>query len=164
MLKFLSRWPVLAVFALATGLIFYSFEWVIEGAGAPLLDMIRNGPDAERHLSAMTEAQRARHLFGTLVNDSLYPLAYGGLLAGLAYRFGASRSSLLVIPAVATVVVDFAENGIQALALAGGPNLLAAKTVITPLKFGLFFLAAFIALCLILLALGRKLLGGRSTA
>ncbi len=156
-LKFLSRTPVLIFMLAAFLLIGYSFAWVQAGIGeGPLLDMINSGVEARDRIAAMTDAQRARHLFGTLVNDMVYPLAYGGLLAGLAFRFGGGRGRLLAIPAIATVIVDVTENIVQALALTGTADVLAAKDLLTPLKFGLFILAAMIALGVIIWAvIGR---------
>ena len=157
MLKFLSRTPVLIFMLIAFLAIGYSFSWVQAGIGeGEILDTITNGEDARARIAVMTEAQRSHHLFGTLVNDMAYPLAYGGFLAGLAYRFGGQRGGLLALPALATVVVDFVENTIQALALTGTADLLAAKTVLTPLKFGLFLLAGLIALGLIIWAVYRR--------
>lgn len=156
MLNFLSRGPVLLVFLAVTLAITYSFQWVSEGAGRPLLDMIWSGAEANVHLAQMSDAQKARHLFGTVVNDTAYPLAYGGLLIGLAARYGADISSRLAWPAIATVVADLAENTVQALALADGPNLLSLKSFLTPVKYGLFAIAALIAVFLLGRALGHK--------
>ena len=158
MMTFISRGPVLVILFVAFFAIGYSFQWVSEGAGKPLLDMIWSGAEANQHLAGMNEAQKARHLFGTLVNDTAYPLAYGSLLAGLAIRFGGDISARLAWPALATVMVDLAENTVQAMALADGPNLLFLKTFLTPLKFGLFALATLIVVFVLGRALGRRLL------
>ena len=158
MLKFLSRTPVLIFMLIAFLAIGYSFQWVQAGIGeGAILDTISNGTEARARIAAMSGAEKQHHLIGTLLNDSLYPLAYGGLFAGLAARFGGSRAQLAAFPALATVVVDFTENTIQALALAGQADMLAAKNILTPLKFGLFISAVLVAAFLILWAVYRRL-------
>ena len=49
------------------------------------------------------------------------------------------------LPAFGVVIADLTENMVQVLALAGWVDALDAKAWLTPLKFGLFFLAAGIA-------------------
>ena len=156
MLNFISRTPILIGLFLAMLVIGYLFGGVREASGGVLLDTIWNGADAKAHLLAMTAEQKSAHFWGTAVNDMLYPFAYGGLFAGLAWRFGGHRFPL-VIPAMSVIIVDLAENTTQALALAGNDGLIGLKDVLTPLKFGLFLLAVVIAVFCLIGALIQKL-------
>jgi hypothetical protein len=150
----LRRWPVILVFFIAMLLIGMSFAPVRNAIDGPLLDMIWSGTEAEARLSELSLDQRKVHFWGTVINDTLYPLAYGGFFAGVAGRFTADRRrGLVIVPAVATIVVDLAENTVQALALSGSISLLSLKTVLTPLKFGLFAVSVLLALGLALAAL-----------
>jgi hypothetical protein len=80
-------------------------------------------------------------------------VAYGGFLAGMALRFFGSFGKAAAVPAFATIIVDLTENTVQALALKGSVDVLDAKEWLTPLKFGLFFLAAAIALVALIIAI-----------
>jgi hypothetical protein len=150
-----GTWVLLSLLV-ATLAIMASFRPVQAAMDGPLLDFIFTGGAAEARLAELSEAQRRAHFWGTVVNDTAYPLAYGGLLAGLALRFGRGRD-WLAWPAVLVIVADLAENTVQALALSGTANMLAAKTVLTPLKFGLFAVAALIAIYLVAWAIGAKI-------
>ena len=131
-----------------------SFAPVQNAIGGPLLDMLWTGEAAQPRLNEMNAAERSVHLWGTLLNDTLYPLAYGAFFAGLAGRFAGRRwEAWAMLPAGLTVLVDLAENMVQALALAGQPSLLALTTVLTPLKFGLLMCAALLGLGLAIMAL-----------
>ncbi|MEM9939022.1 MAG: hypothetical protein AAF768_09255 [Pseudomonadota bacterium] len=144
---FLTRTPVLIFLFLAMLAIGYSFSSVRAAVDGPILDMLMTGEAAQARLAELNAEQRRAHFWATVFNDTAYPLAYGGLLAGLALRFG---GKILAVPAVGAALTDLAENTVQALALSGTADLLAAKSVLTPLKFGLFALAAVIALGLLL--------------
>ena len=161
MLNLLARTAMLAVMfviMMATG---YSFSVVETATGGSLLDTMMNSADAAARLAEMTAEQKSVHLRATLVNDTVYPLAYGGLFAGLIWRFAGSLRRWFVVPPVAVIVVDLVENLVQAMALAGNDSLLALKDVLTPAKFGLFLLAAILVLFSLGSALFRR---GRSPA
>ena len=103
----------------------------------------------------MTEAQRSAHFWITVLLDTAYPLAYGGFFAAMALRFFGRYGPLAALPALATIIVDLTENTVQALALSGAADALDAKSWLTPLKFGLFFLAAAIALIALVIAVAH---------
>lgn len=129
----------------ATVVIMISFEWVKAGIGDGLmLDVIMSGADARARVAEMTDAHRLRHMIGTGVIDTLYPIAYGAFFASSAARFASSKRWLL--PALAAVLFDVLENTVQFMALAGGPDLLDLKIVLTPLKFGAVLVSAALAL------------------
>lgn len=153
--RFLSRTPVLIASFLATVLVMLSFGPVREAAGKPLLDFLMSGAAANDRLAAMTYEAKTAHFWGTVLNDTAYPLTYGALFAGLAFRFGAPKL-IYGLPALSGVLLDLAENAIQALALSDTANLLILKTVLTPLKFAMVAAAAGLALVLMLRALLQK--------
>ncbi|MEM6556154.1 MAG: hypothetical protein AAF642_09785 [Pseudomonadota bacterium] len=156
MLNTLSRTWILVTLFVATILIGYSFSFVQTAAGGPLLDVLGSGVEAKARLVEMTAEQKQAHFWGTVLNDTAYPLAYGGLFAGLIWRFAGDVRRWFVLPALAVIVVDLAENTTQAMALSGNDSLIGLKDILTPAKFGLFFLAAFIVLISIGLAIVRR--------
>lgn len=153
---FLARTPVLIAFTLATLAVMASFGPVQSAVGTPLLDFIMTGTAANDRLAAMTTEQKNAHFWGTVLNDTAFPLAYSSLFAGLAFRFGAPKL-IYGLPALAGVTLDLAENTVQALALSDTVNLLSLKTVLTPLKFGMVAAAAGLALAFMARAVWRKL-------
>lgn len=156
LIRMLTTVPVLVLCFVLMILIGFSFAPVQSLIGGPLLDMIWSGGAAQARLAEMNEAQKTAHFWATVLNDTAYPLAYGAVLAGLAGRFSPVRyRAAAMVPALLTVVTDLAENTVQALALTGQPGLLVLKTVLTPVKFGLFALAGLLALLLVLAALVR---------
>lgn len=163
MLSLLSRTWVLVGLLVATLAIGYSFSSAQAAAGGPLLDMLWTGAEAKDRLAEMTTEQKTAHLWATLLNDTAYPLAYGGLLAGLIWRFAGTVRGWFVGPAIAVIIADLAENMTQALALSGNESFIRLKDVLTPVKFGLFSLAAVLALVSLVLA-GIRLVRNRSAA
>lgn len=161
LLNFLGRWPVILVCFVAMILIGMSFAPVQAAIGGPLLDMIGSGSAAQTRLAEMTTEQREAHFWATVLNDTLYPLAYGGFMAGIAARLAGNLRAFAVIPAFLTVATDFVENTVQAVALQGQPEVLVAKSVLTPAKFGFFALAAILTLVLIFVAAVRWIMRQR---
>ena len=133
-----------------------SFAPAQQAAGKPLLDFLMTGAAANERLAAMSADAKQAHFWGTVLNDTAYPIAYGSLLAGLAFRFGAPKL-IYGLPTLSGVMLDLAENTVQALALSDTANLLFLKSIITPLKFAMVAVAAGLALALIVRALWRKM-------
>ena len=123
-----------------------------------LLDMITDGESARGFIAWMTPEQRTLHFWTTVLLDTAYPIAYVGFFAGLAARFSGDKAGLAMLPALMTGIVDLAENAIQAMALAGGADFLDLKAVLTPLKFGGVMLSAVLALVLVVVGVGRRIL------
>ncbi|MEM0929557.1 MAG: hypothetical protein AAGI89_09720 [Pseudomonadota bacterium] len=146
MLDFISKtWVLIALFV-AIMVINVSFALGLEAAGGAVLDFRMNGSDAFALLNAMTPEQKNAHFWMTVVNDTAYPIAYVGLLAGIVWRFAGGLRSVLVWPAFGAGVFDLMENTTQALALKGYESLLQFKDVLTPVKFGLAGVAVVLAL------------------
>jgi hypothetical protein len=147
-------WGLFILFILLGG----GFYFAEQAAGGALLDMKMTAKEATALLAAMSEKQKQMHLVATLTLDTLYPLAYGGLLAGIAWRFGGKFRPFLVVPAFIAVITDFIENTVQAIALSGSEALLPVKDIITPVKYYSVSLAAIIALGLLLFSFFKWLL------
>jgi ABC-type molybdate transport system permease subunit len=153
MTDFLKRTPVIWTLFFLMIVIGFGFGVFDTAVGGTYLDMSASSVQARETVAAMTGAQRNAHFWVTVLLDTAYPLAYGGFLAGMALRFFGSYGKAAAVPAFATIIVDLTENTVQALALTGAADVLDAKEWLTPLKFGLFFLAAAIALVALIIAI-----------
>ncbi|MEQ9316953.1 MAG: hypothetical protein RLN72_13945, partial [Henriciella sp.] len=87
-LNLLSRWQVILLCFVAMVLIGMSFAPVQDAIDGKLLDMIFSGEAAQARLAELSAEQREAHFWATVLNDTAYPLAYGGFFAGLAARCG----------------------------------------------------------------------------
>jgi hypothetical protein len=150
---FLKRTPVIWTLFVLMIVIGAGFGVFSKAVGGTFLDMTASAVQAREILAGMTAEQRDVHFWVTVLLDTAYPLAYGGFLAGMALRFFGSFGKAAAVPAFATIIVDLTENTVQALALKGSVDVLDAKEWLTPLKFGLFFLAAAIALVALIIAI-----------
>jgi len=148
----LKRTPIIWALFMAQLLIGFGFGIFNDAVGGTYLDMITQGQNARSLVASLSEVQRSAHFWVTVVLDTAYPLAYGGFFAAMALRFWGRFGRLAALPAIATIIVDLTENTVQALALSGAADVLDAKDWLTPLKFGLFFLAAAIALIALVIA------------
>lgn len=153
MTDFLKRTPVIWTLFVLMIVIGAGFGVFNKAVGGTFLDMTASAVQAREILAGMTAEQRDVHFWVTVLLDTAYPLAYGGFLAGMALRFFGSYGKAAAVPAFATIIVDLTENMVQALALKGSADVLDAKEWLTPLKFGLFFLAAAIALVALIIAI-----------
>lgn len=145
-MKWLEDTRVLAALLLLTGLAAFCFGLFRPGVGGAYLDMLADPEAARALLGTLTPTQRSVHLQVTLVLDTLFPVSFGLLCAGLALRLPGPWRRYASLPAIMAIGLDLAENGVQVLALSGSADLLAAKAWLTPAKFALFGLAATIAL------------------
>ena len=153
MTDFLKRTPVIWTLFVLMIVIGAGFGVFSKAVGGTFLDMTASAVQAREILAGMTAEQRDVHFWVTVLLDTAYPLAYGGFLAGMALRFFGSFGKAAAVPAFATIIVDLTENTVQALALKGSADVLDAKEWLTPLKFGLFFLAAAIAFVALIIAI-----------
>jgi len=144
-MELIKHTPVLWALFLATAAISIGFIVWIPNLGGTILDSIAAVDEVQARLNAMSDVQKDSHFMMTLVLDMVFPLAYGGLFAGLALRFGGNAGIWLAIPALAVIPVDLFENTIQLLALKGSDGLLSVKAILTPVKSVLFLLAGLIA-------------------
>ncbi|MEO0435447.1 MAG: hypothetical protein AAF098_00925 [Pseudomonadota bacterium] len=158
-LNFLSKTWVLITLFIAMLAIGYSFSLVMPAVGGVLLDTLFTSEEVLARLGEMSAGQKRVHLLATIVIDTAYPLAYGGLMLGLTWRFAGLLRNWFIIAPLAVMFVDFAENLVQALALVDNTALLSLKDFLTPAKFGLFAVAVVLVLVSFLIAALRKLRG-----
>ena len=152
-MSFLARTPVIwTSFALML-VIGAGFSLCRPMVGGAFLDMTSDPEIARTMIATMSGAQRAAHAWVTVLLDTAYPLVYGAFLGGLALRFFGQFGKYAALPALGVVIVDLTENLVQVLALADWVDALDAKAWLTPLKFGLFFLAAGIAIIALVIGL-----------
>lgn len=154
-MQFLTRAPVLwALFALmivaAAG-----FQIFGPAVGGAYLDLVSEPGEVRALFASLTPDQKTAHFWVTVIIDTAFPLSFGLLFAGMALRFFGKWGKLASLPAFAVLIFDLTENTVQALALAGVADALDTKAWITPLKFGLFWLAATIALIAALIGIFR---------
>lgn len=152
---FLKRTPVIWGLFIAQLLIFPGFALFSDAVGGRYLDTVASGEASRALIAGLTEAHRNAHFWVTVLLDTVYPLAYGGFFAAMALRFFGRFGRLAALPALATIIIDLTENTVQALALSGAADALDAKSWLTPLKFGMFFLAAAIALIALVIAIAH---------
>lgn len=158
-MSFLARTPVIWITFVLMLVIGVGFGLCRPMVGGAFLDMTSDPEMARTIIATMSDAQRTAHAWVTVLLDTAYPLAYGGFFGGLALRFFGPFGKYAALPALGVVVVDLTENMVQVLALADWVDALDAKAWLTPLKFGLLFLAvgiAVIALVIGLVNLVRK--------
>lgn len=152
-IEWLSRTRVIVTFFLAmllSGALIYPLNQFLDGN---MLDLLSSQQSALEALAKLSDQQRSIHIFGTLIADTIYPLAYGGFLAGVAAKLSGSYSRLAVWPAFLTVAADFAENAMHVISLMGQPTVLIAKDVLTPTKFVLFQISAVLVIFLCIASL-----------
>lgn len=165
LVNFFTRTPVIIASGILTVLVGLSFNPVQQAIDGPMLDMLTTGEAARARIAELDMEQRFVHFLGTVINDTLFPLAYGAFFAGLAGRFSAAKwRGWFMLPAALAGIIDLMENTVQALALYGSENLLFLKDVLTPAKLGFFFLSMALAFGLSALALGRWLVRKMRTA
>ena len=89
--SWLTKTTTLAFLLLTFMALMLGFRIFTEATGGITLDTILDtiGPvsDAQALLASMSEAQKLAHFRLTLWLDMLFPLAYGGLFAGLTLRY-----------------------------------------------------------------------------
>lgn len=151
----ITRTPVLWALFVLMVICGAGFGFFAPAVGGQFLDMLSRPDELRATLAAMTPEQKSAHFWITVLLDTAFPLAFGLLFAGLAWRFFGKYGPLAAIPGFAVLIVDLTENTIQALALSGAADVLDAKAWVTPLKMGLFYLAAVIALVALVIAVFR---------
>ena len=147
-----------ALFA-ATILITFSFPYAASFWDLSYLDALSGEAEIRSLLASLNSEQRTAHIWITLTLDVAYPLAYGFFFAGTALAFYPDKGKLLAIPAYATIAIDIFEGILQVLLLSDTADTVDLKTIVTPLKFGGFYIAALIALFAWVRWLFRKVRG-----
>lgn len=145
-MTFLARTPVILTSLALVILSGAGFAVFNDALGGSLLDQMSDPEAARAQVAAMTASQRSAHAWVTALIDTVFPLANGAVLAGLALRFFGRYGKFAALPALLFVITDLTENLTQLLALTGLADALDAKAWVTPLKYNLFLVASVIAL------------------
>ena len=130
----------------ATILITLSFPYAASLWDLSYLDALSGEAEIRALLASLNAEQKTAHIWITLTLDVAYPLAYGFFFAGTALAFYPSRGHLLAIPAYVAIGADLIEGVLQVILLADGADVVTLKTIMTPIKFGAFYVAFLIAL------------------
>ncbi|MCH1569090.1 MAG: hypothetical protein L7U47_06725 [Alphaproteobacteria bacterium] len=115
---------------IAVVLCLLGFQWLKARLGGAMLDELE-GYDSETLRTQMLlygEAGRSLHLRFTVLLDSIFPFAYGAFFGGLLVL--AARGifdKAVLLPVLAVMALDFAENIQLAMLLAGFPDLAEAQ-------------------------------------
>ena len=160
--RWISKTSTLIFLLLTTLGLVAGFSTFIPSTGGVILDNMGSVADSQALLGSMSEAQKLAHFRITLWLDMAFPLAYGGLFAGLALRNFKTYGKWLALPALVVIPVDIIENIIQLVALSGSEDLLGVKSLLTPTKFMLFNVAGSISLFSIALAVVRGIIARRA--
>ena len=150
-----TLWALLA----ATILITLSFPYAANIWDLAYLDALSGESEIRNLLASLNAEQKTAHIWITLTLDVAYPLAYGSFFAGTALAFFSDKGKILAIPAFATIAIDIFEGILQVLLLSDTADVVGIKTIVTPLKFGGFYIAALIALFAWIRWLFRKVRG-----
>lgn len=134
----LSKTPVLWLSFLATVLITLTFQIIGSQVDFVFLDSLSDPVEVKAAIASMSASQREFHAWMTLTLDVAYPLAYGALFVGSAYRFFPAKGFYLCLPALICIPVDLMEGIVQVWALVGTADFTQAKAMLTPLKVILF--------------------------
>ena len=161
-LDWISKTSTLTFLLLVTIALVACFSAFIPSTGGVILDNMGPVTEAQALLGSMSEAQKLAHFRITLWLDMAFPLAYGGLFAGLTLRNFKTYGKWLALPALLVIPVDIIENIIQLVALSGSEDLLGVKSLLTPTKFMLFNVAGSISLFSIALAVVRGIIARRA--
>ncbi|ABI78147.1 hypothetical protein HNE_0956 [Hyphomonas neptunium ATCC 15444] len=154
-MQFLTRAPILWALFLLMILAGAAFQIFAPQVGGAYLDMVADPGEVRALFEGLSPEQKTAHFWVTVLVDTLFPLSFGLLFAGMALRFFGRWGKLAALPGFAVIIFDLTENTVQALALSGTADALDAKAWLTPLKFGLFWLAAAIALIAALIGIYR---------
>lgn len=154
-MNLITRTPVLWALFVLMVLCVFAFQYFTPAVGGQFLDMLDEPAVIREAFAAMTPEQKSAHFWVTVLVDTAFPISFGLLFAGLAWRFFGKFGQVAAVPGFAVLIVDLTENTIQALALSGAADALDAKAWVTPLKMGLFYLAAVIALVALGIAVFR---------
>ena len=113
----------------------YGFSYFNRLVGDTYLDTLASSDKVQKTIRLMSPAQRRAHFWITATLDTIYPIAYGGLLIGFAMCMAGRYKRWAIIATFITIVADFLENVVQMLALKGNTTVIAAKALLTPVKY-----------------------------
>lgn len=135
--------PLLLLTAIAIAI---GFELAAPLLGGSMLDLVYDPARTHAVLAAMSADERSAHMIVTLTLDMVYPIAYGGALAGLAARLARCSPMAWAAPALLLILVDLAENLLIVALLGGHEEVIAIKGLATVIKWWLFGFASLLCL------------------
>ena len=144
-LTLLTNKNTLWLLFLVTLIITLSFTVVMQVWGFMLIDEMFNVEQISEHIAALSDKQKQVHIWTTATLDVLYPLAYGSLFAGIALKAFGRAGIYLALPSLLCIPVDLSEGYTQVMLLSGNDGFMGLKTIVTPIKFVLFFTGVVIA-------------------
>ena len=115
----LTRTPVLWALFVANILVGFGFGVFQTSVGGTYLDTISQPELAQSVLASLTPEEAATHFWVTVTLDTLFPLTYGGLFAGLVLRFFRRWQTIACVPAVLAGVTDLTENMVRGAGAVG---------------------------------------------
>ena len=145
MLELLKRRKTLWLLFVAILALTVVFQLISQHWGMTFLDALSSPEAAKAHVAALSAEQIRVHIWTTAVVDVLYPLVYGPFFAGVALACFPRFGLMLAAPSFLVIGVDITEGVVQIAGLLGEPQWLDWKAVLTPAKFGLFFIGLGIA-------------------
>ena len=116
----------------------FSFQIAVGIWDLTLIDAISDPAESRLVIASMSSDQQIIHAWITATLDVAYPLAYGALFIGSAYKFYSRWGWLIAVPSFVVIPVDLLEGVVQVLALTGMTDWIDAKAFLTPLKTYLF--------------------------
>ncbi len=140
MLQRLAERRSLWIAFVSTVLITITFPAAASFWGITFIDAISDPAQVRQAITGMTPDQRVVHAWITATLDVAYPLAYGALFVGSAYRFYTRFGRYIAMTLLMVVPADLLEGVVQILALTDSMDLVDTKAVLTPLKTVLFLL------------------------
>ncbi|MGC1507002.1 hypothetical protein [Ketobacter sp.] len=137
-----TLWTLFVITLLLT----LSFGVVMQIWDFMLIDEMSNADQIDNHIATMTATQKLAHIWTTATLDVLYPLAYGGLFAGVALKAFGKAGLWLALPSLLCIPVDLTEGYAQVMLLTGNAEFMSLKTLTTPIKLALFIAGLVIAI------------------
>lgn len=131
---------------LATVLCTIVFQVLVHHFDLVLLDALSDPIEIHRAIASMSDQQRLIHAWMTGTLDLIYPMAYGALFVGSAYKFFPTKGFFLSLPVLICIPVDLAEGVVQIFSLAGCVEWTQLKEFLTPLKQMLFVTALLLTI------------------
>ena len=143
----LTNTVTIVLLTIASGgcLLIFALFW--RAIGGKYLDGVCSLRRAKKIVADMTELQARKHLWVTTYLDTIFPVCYGLLLAGLAIRFSSKNTLWQALPAAFAVLFDFMENRTHFIAL---KTKIALNTIKIPKTKPLFSILKWIFFALAL--------------
>ena len=116
-----------------------------------IIDEMHDADEILTHLAMLSSEQKYIHIVLTTTLDVVYPFIYGFFQAGMAYRYLGNLGRWAALLSIFCIPVDLIEGFSQVMLLLGDESFITLKTLVTPIKFGLFIpglCCALVAGCL----------------